>query len=1348
MADTSWRRALSEDEIPAAFRNVYGDRSETPLSVQMADVGVEFTPAGTIFGLNDIKEELQKEEPDYYKIGMMAGAEAIGLIPGLGDAAVAAIKAGAKKAGLDKVADQTDALLSSPKPNPELEIFGGARAQYPPNMTGYGSIDSTFNAEADFKTLENLSIDFENDPTGSLIRVMDELERNPSKYPATLKEVVAGNWFRGRDDLMRFEIDDSQSEILGNGVGDIVRMDEDDMDAYLRGFSFNVDSKFPDNSIQGMPGEKAFTTLEDILKHDQLYNQYPQLRNAPVIEDTAYFKRNPSVLGYFDDSSGTIAINTNKIATNEELRDTLLHEVQHLVQHLEGFESGTNVRNADVLEIKKAVEGSPEYQKAFADYNAKVSEYLKNRDSATVAVYDKNKEVASKVLDMILDDFSAKTEIPVEEIYERLNKGETFDSIKMSVPPDIRARGFIYPPEFERILHIAEGNVGGMAPNSSIDLNRSLDDVNPRESAAPYFEMLSGKDRIDLIADNNRWQQNRLSSTISSLIKDNPELAKDFENSLGFSAQDFIDASKSQDRVGKLYGIADVVPPTKPKIVRNYVIYSSKRGEVEARNVSARKDMAASERTPENVFDTEDTPANRQWGEPELKRARSGQNPVTGFTNGPSASSLTLEDFGYYVDNPAKWGNTDWAKQKQAYAEKYAREGGKSAKKLLSGPQTAFLGIDNKKPLYLDTEFLSTLKGANDEVADMSNPKYVDLKKSVEEEGFVPDQKGNKILIGINHKGEAFIMEGNNRVAIAKEFGAPSVKAEVRYYNGAEEVNGPYSPQNILKYASQAPRQFAEGGKVGNMSMKKQMSLFEYGGIADDGMTKDPVSGNDIPPGSLAKEVRDDIPAMLSEGEYVVPADVLRFYGVNFFENLRNQAKSGLQNMEQNGRIGGTPMTQQDVARNMQQPMATPAPVQAAQGAMMQSPIRIQQQAAPQAMGNTVPQQQQPVMANQGAMIQGFNDGPMPTAAQYRSSWTPGRARWNTQMFQGTSSQQANVEKAKQEATSGTSSGTAGTGTEQVTLNTYMRTHYDKEGNTAQIAYEGTTPDGAKPKAGQEELLSQYPLTEAEYKAYLGEMKRSNNDGDGDTDPVTQGSDTSWMDGIDYTDEASVREWAETSLGLSKMEQMGTKVGGALLGGAAALSQARDIAEVRAMAQIQRAAGNTELAKFLEGEAQKAVDEGPLALSAFDKLGFMTGEALAEQGMELVGTTIQMQKAMAGAGTDSVTMTSPGLSGDTAASRAEIAKEEELMSQTATAGPGGTGSLVNNNNDDDVPSHEEIMSMHDRIQKEVEDYAASGKKFDMNDPSTWANNEGGLMAAPKAKKKRGRPKKSGLAGKK
>jgi len=69
----------------------------------------------------------------------------------------------------------------------------------------------------------------------------------------------------------------------------------------------------------------------------------------------------------------------------------------------------------------------------------------------------------------------------------------------------------------------------------------------------------------------------------------------------------------------------------------------------------------------------------------------------------------------------------------------------------------------------------------------------------------------------------------------------------------------------------------------------------------------DPVSGNEVPPGSLPEEVRDDIDVKLSEGEYVVPADVLRFHGVKFFEDLRAEAKMGLAGMDSAGRIGGQP---------------------------------------------------------------------------------------------------------------------------------------------------------------------------------------------------------------------------------------------------------------------------------------------------------------------------------------------------------------------------------------------------------------------------------------------------------
>jgi hypothetical protein len=65
----------------------------------------------------------------------------------------------------------------------------------------------------------------------------------------------------------------------------------------------------------------------------------------------------------------------------------------------------------------------------------------------------------------------------------------------------------------------------------------------------------------------------------------------------------------------------------------------------------------------------------------------------------------------------------------------------------------------------------------------------------------------------------------------------------------------------------------------------------------------DPVSGNPIPAGSTAKNVRDDIPALLSEGEYVVPADVLNYHGLKFFESLRDEAKLGLMDMAFAGQI-------------------------------------------------------------------------------------------------------------------------------------------------------------------------------------------------------------------------------------------------------------------------------------------------------------------------------------------------------------------------------------------------------------------------------------------------------------
>ena len=97
---------------------------------------------------------------------------------------------------------------------------------------------------------------------------------------------------------------------------------------------------------------------------------------------------------------------------------------------------------------------------------------------------------------------------------------------------------------------------------------------------------------------------------------------------------------------------------------------------------------------------------------------------------------------------------------------------------------------------------------------------------------------------------------------------------------------------------------FSEGG----MALEDQMEMNFGKEVPENTVGVDPVSGNDIPLGATAENVRDDIPANLSEGEIVVPADVVNFHGVKLFEDLREEAKRGYAQMAQDGRMGGQPM--------------------------------------------------------------------------------------------------------------------------------------------------------------------------------------------------------------------------------------------------------------------------------------------------------------------------------------------------------------------------------------------------------------------------------------------------------
>jgi Arc/MetJ-type ribon-helix-helix transcriptional regulator len=94
-----------------------------------------------------------------------------------------------------------------------------------------------------------------------------------------------------------------------------------------------------------------------------------------------------------------------------------------------------------------------------------------------------------------------------------------------------------------------------------------------------------------------------------------------------------------------------------------------------------------------------------------------------------------------------------------------------------------------------------------------------------------------------------------------------------------------------------------------NMKMPYGMAkggMMEEGGLLQEGGTVDPASGNEVPTGSMQEEVRDDIPAQLSEGEFVFPADVVRFIGLERLMKMRQAAKEGLAKMDDMGQMGNS----------------------------------------------------------------------------------------------------------------------------------------------------------------------------------------------------------------------------------------------------------------------------------------------------------------------------------------------------------------------------------------------------------------------------------------------------------
>ena len=101
-------------------------------------------------------------------------------------------------------------------------------------------------------------------------------------------------------------------------------------------------------------------------------------------------------------------------------------------------------------------------------------------------------------------------------------------------------------------------------------------------------------------------------------------------------------------------------------------------------------------------------------------------------------------------------------------------------------PYFGALTAYTKKPVMLDPKKVRNIRGARGERRVPGESQYDRLRPSVEKEGLYPDAP---VLIGIDYRGEPYILEGNTRTAVAADLGIPELPAEVRWFSGGENAD-------------------------------------------------------------------------------------------------------------------------------------------------------------------------------------------------------------------------------------------------------------------------------------------------------------------------------------------------------------------------------------------------------------------------------------------------------------------------------------------------------------------------------------------------------------------------------
>lgn len=234
-----------------------------------------------------------------------------------------------------------------------------------------------------------------------------EMEKNGTDAE-TIRQKTG--WFRGVDGKWRWEIDDSGTEtdtkwnFLRNP--DAKRYNELFEKAYLYDTATAEDLnelQILDKNLKGV--RKSPLYLDEIVKHDKLFEAYPALRDVKV-----RFEANTgNKEGSYHPETDEFVLRTGLKLEPEKLKSTLIHEIQHAIQERESFARGSNLGYWDEM-----IQGGYSRRKNDGRIERARKEYHRIFDSAPEEFKDKVRRINRARLD---GDYDA-AEAVVDELYD------------------------------------------------------------------------------------------------------------------------------------------------------------------------------------------------------------------------------------------------------------------------------------------------------------------------------------------------------------------------------------------------------------------------------------------------------------------------------------------------------------------------------------------------------------------------------------------------------------------------------------------------------------------------------------------------------------------------------------------------------------------------------------------------------------------------------------------------------------------------------------------------------------------------------------------------------------------